>query len=102
MHLDTKTHAWWHGAEAIGHGLVNVSKVAEYYQGTGVRGLTQDLIPVDVLHRDYRSFGSRTNGVVERVARRGLSVHYLGSGSRGAGAGAGAGGGRGGGRRRGI
>ena len=25
VHPDTKTHAWWHGAEAVGHGLENVS-----------------------------------------------------------------------------
>jgi len=43
--------------------------------GAGVRGSTQDLIPVDVLHRDYRSFGSRANGVAERVIHRGLPVH---------------------------
>jgi len=51
---------------------VRLVKVAEDYQGTGVRGSTQDLIPVDVLHRDYRSFGSRANGVAEMLVYRGL------------------------------
>jgi len=59
---------------------VQLMRAAGYHQGTGVRGSTQDVMPVDVLHRDCRSFGSRANGVVEGVVHGGLQVRFWGLG----------------------